>query len=161
MGDDGPVKRFIAWATLFVSVACADPGSVERRAPSLPRLDGGYVATIPASAFRGLDVPGSSAGRWKLDIDDGSYVLKGPIFRVTEDLVVTGDDSLTISGLPTPIGAFNCTGEDGNRILPPTEVHAGYSFSIGEGTLELSAEDDPCPYRILLLERTWKPVSDG
>lgn len=151
--------RAVVLISFVLFAACSGGEPENGSSASSPDLDGTYRASIPASTFQGTELPKSFGGRWTLQIDSGEYVLEGPNFRVTEAFVVNDDDSVTISDVPAPAGAYNCFDEAGERLTPPGEVEASYSYVFDHGSLRLVPEEEPCLYRDLLLERAWKQMT--
>lgn len=135
----------------------AAPGDA---APPILSLEGSFQARIgwkEFKSFEDLEVPRTFAGDWTITFGDGSYRLEGTGFRVTEKVVpqATGFD---INATPAPTGAYNCF--DGRRRLVGDGDAAG-SYTVDErsGAIDLAPAEDPCPFRELLLTRSWSAVT--
>lgn len=139
---------------IVVIAACSQAASPVSR-DDVPDLSGTYTSSIARNEFKSTVLPRRLGGRWTLTLAGGEYVLEGPMFRVTEELDVLDDETVAISGMPAPGGAFNCVDEDGDRITPPTEVRATYAFEHEGDALAFTQVEDPCSFRGLFLERTW------
>lgn len=145
-------RTVLLLALVGVVAACAEPAT--RSDMVTPSLDGTYETSIPAAAFKGTELPRYLGGEWTLEIRDGQYVITGEKFRVVEDLAVEDEDTVTISAVPAPLGAYNCF-EAGERLLPPTKVEATYAYKLEDGLLAFQADRELCDYRDILLEREW------
>ncbi len=38
------------------------------------------------------------------------------------------------------------------------EAAGAYELTLADGSLTLASVDEPCPFRLLFLERTWEPA---
>lgn len=157
------MKRSVA-VMLMLSViltACAsgDDPPDDAATPAHPAI-GTYTTTIPAKDIKKFDyLDETFTGEWVLTIEADRYSLThGESFRVFED-VALDDEEMSIDATPAPVGAYNCYDDDGERMVDEGLAAGTYGFSLADGSLLLEALDEPCPIRLLFLEREWQGTS--
>ena len=137
-------------------VGCRETPEPVDNVPASPDITGTYEAHISKKELKSQPLPPTLGGTWTITFGDGTYVLEATeAFRVTEITRVAGN-LVFIEATPAPIGAFNCF-DGGERLLDEGTASAAYDFQLEGGELMLIARegDEPCPFRELLLERTW------
>jgi hypothetical protein len=147
------VRSCVVLVVAVLIGACSEPASPPPESPP-PSLNGLYTAMIPAKDFAAEGVPKSFGGKWTLDVSGGQYVLEGA-FRITENIEVNSDEELTVGDVPAPAGMFNCYEKSGTRLMPPDVVEGTYTFTLSDDALDISVDNEPCPYREMLLDREW------
>ena len=162
------VRLLVAASFVVFGVACSgdDPApdssepSVVASEPSVSAIEetveGVFVARIEDEEFEEFSyLPDDFGGRWTLTVSAEDYVLEGPIFRVTEQILQTADGTWAIDATPAPTGAFNCYDEEDERLTGEGEASAVYEVSLAEDELTLASLEEPCALRTVFLERTW------
>ena len=155
------VRLLLIVSLLLFSAACSDsrgePDAAEPPAAAAEEpVEGVFTARIPDGEFEQFSyLPDHFGGRWTITVSEDEYVLEGPIFRVTEDILQTVEETWDIDATPAPVGAFNCFNEEGERMTGPGEATGLYEVSLKEDELTLSPIEEPCELRALFLDRTW------
>ena len=140
-----------------VGAACATDADHGRlhSGPS-EELRGTYETTIPGPDFDEHDLPRSNGGKWTITFEGTDYILENQSgFRITEEYWTKGTDWYA-EGVPAPEGAFVCNllgRPDYDGSSPSVGI---YSIEADKEKVSLTAEDDPCDFRVFLLEREWE-----
>lgn len=132
------------------SPTAVDPGAT---------IEGVFRARIGQGELEDFSyLPDYFGGRWTLTVSSDQYVLEGPIFRVTEQIVQTSDEEWAIDATPAPNGAFNCFDDGGARLIGEGEASGTYGVTLDGSELSLVPREERCALRAVLLERTWTRV---
>ena len=161
------VRLLAAASFIMFGVACSDgptPDSSESSAAASESsvsateepVEGVFVARIEDEEFAEFPyLPDDFGGRWTLTVSEEDYVLEGPIFRVTEQILQAADGTWAIDATPAPTGAFNCFDDDGERLTGEGQASAVYEVALQGDELTLASLEEPCALRTVFLERTW------
>ena len=161
------VRLLLAASFVLFGVACNGNDEPDVAAPSAAAsessvaaaeepVNGVFASRIADEEFQRFEyLPDDFGGRWKLTVSDEDYVLEGPIFRITEQILQTSEGIWNIDATPAPVGAFNCFDEEGERLTDEGDAAAVYEFSLEGDELTLASLEEPCELRALFLERTW------
>jgi hypothetical protein len=120
-----------------------------------------YTAEVPYPDFR--SVPGETikayAGPWTIVLDEQGdlYSISSKGYGRVSGTIARSGDRLVFDDPPAPEGAFNCF-VDGERTL--TEGAGSYTYSVDGDQLSLTVENDPCPLRAAILDRSWSRVGN-